>query len=185
MHQTIDIPSLFKSIAQKVNLHFSTRVVKPFQVSFDYGHYDAVNKNLLNKEGSITLKNAKYPLIWMITPFEQKTDRRQDHYCELSGLDFLILTNTSMEESIETRVEKYFKPVLWPVIERFKSEISDSGLFQVLSVDAIPYDYQKDWHYQSGLSGKGNLFNDYIDAVQIKGIRLKVNELVPEGFHFK
>lgn len=179
MSERINIPDLFKVCAQRVHNTFSTRVEDPFPVYFDHGHYDAVNKNLVSVDESITAKDQKYPLIWMITPFEERIDPRQDYYCELHGLDILILMGISAGEPIAGQTEKYFKPRLWPILEEFKKQLCDSGLFQLLSPEVIPYEYVKDWHYQSGVAGGRNLFNDFIAAVQIKGLKLRVNEAVP------
>lgn len=180
MANSIDIPALFKTCAQRVHAKLSVAEVNPTAVNFDYGHYDAVNKNLVSADESITNKDKKYPLIWMITPFEQRFDIRQDYYCELSQLDFLILKNIAPNESIADQTENHFKKNLWPIWEEFKKQLCDSGLFQILSEDAIPFDYVKDWHYQSGVGGNRNLFNDFIAAVQVKGLRLRVNEALPE-----
>jgi hypothetical protein len=185
MSQTIDIPQLFKQCADEVNEVFSTRQQDPFSVYFQFGHYDAVNKTLIQKGESISMKGQTFPMIWMVTPFSQRTDPKQDHYCELSGLDFLILTTIKEGESIDDQTENRFKKYLWPITEEFKSQIEASGLFNVLSADAISMDYQKDWHYQSGLSGKNNLFNDQVVAVQLKNVRLRVNELIPDGKIFQ
>jgi hypothetical protein len=179
MGEVIDISELFRAVANRVDQVLSTRAVDPFHVYFQAGHYDAVNKVLISKEGSITQKGTKYPLIWMVTPFEQKRDPKQDYYCELSGLDILILTGSNEDDSIDARTAKYFIPRLWPIRQEFKKQLVDSGLFQLLSPDAIPFDYEKDWYYHSGVNGKANLFNDCIDATQIKGLRLRVNEPVP------
>ena len=184
MSQPVNIPSLFEACAAKVNTTYSTRATDPFSVFFDYGHYDAVNKNLVNKDGSITMKD-KYPLIWLVTPFEQRHAVSQDYYCELSGLDILVLTSTDPDSSLADKVAGNFEPRLWPIVRELFKQIADSGLFQVLSEDAITYDYMKDWFYQSGLNGKNNLFNDTIDAVQIRNLRLRVNESVPEKFNLK
>lgn len=170
----INIPSLFSTCAERV---FEALDMEGF---FDYGHYDAVNKKLVSKSQSITDK-TRYPLIWMITPFSERKKSDQDYYCELSGLDLLILTGTTEGESIETRVEKYFEPTLWPIWEELKKQLCDSGFFQILSPDSIQYDEVKDWFYQAGVQGKTNLFNDFIDAVQVKNLRLRVNETVSQG----
>ncbi len=181
MAEVIDIPALFKQCADKVNTVFSNREQNPFNVYFQHGHYDAVNKVLVQKGESLSAKGTKFPLIWMITPFEQKSDIKKDYYCELSGLDFLILTPVVEGESIDQQVEKYFKKFLWPIAEEFKEQIADSGFFNVLSADSIEVDYEKDWQYQSGTTGKSNLFNECLAAVQLKNVRLHVNELVPDG----
>lgn len=182
MSEVIDIASLFKTCADRVNAFFSTRAENPFNVYFESGHYDAVNKTLVQKGESLSFKNQKFPLVWMITPFEQKTNA--SCYCELSGLDFLIITTIKEGESLSEQTENRFKNYLWPIREQFKSEIEASGFFNVLSADAIPMDYEKDWHYQSGLSGKNNLFNDQVVATQMKGVRLHVNEALPEKIFF-
>jgi len=177
--EKIHIPDLFKAIAEKVNARFSTRTEDPFDVYFDYGHYDAVNKNLINKDGSISMKDQKYPLIWMITPFDEKTSAKHDYYAELSGLDFLIMVETSQDETIPERIAKYYVPRIYPILREFFHQIEASGFFQVLSADAIPYDAIKDWYYHSNSSGT-NLFNTHIDSTQVKNIRLRVNESVPD-----
>lgn len=181
MAETIDIPALFKQCADAVNTVFSTRAQNPFNVYFQHGHYDAVNKVLIQKGESISLKATKFPLIWMVTPFQKKDDAKYDYYCELSGLDFLIMMPVIEGESIDDQTEKYLKPFLWPIVEEFENQIVASGLFNVLSPEGIPSDYKKDWHYQSGLTGKNNLFNECIVAVQIKNMTVHVNELVPDG----
>ena len=177
MTQKIDIPLLFQAVAAKVKTGFSTRTEDPFKVFFDWGHYDAVNKNLYSKSKAVHDK-TRYPLIWMVTPFDERSNPKQDYYCELSGLDFLFLMGTIGTDSMEKTTGKAFQPRLWPVVDAFKEAIADSGYFQVLSADAIPYDYQKDWYFKSVGEGKGNLFNDYIDAVQLKNVRLRVNEWI-------
>jgi hypothetical protein len=171
MTETIYIPDLFASLITKISAQVG------FTVYFDHGHYDAVNKNLVYKDKSIDNKD-KYPLIWLVEPFDQRTASNQDYNCELSGLDILILMGTNADDSIDERKTKYFTPKLWPVARALKKQMVDSGLFQLLSDESIPYDYMKDWYYQSGLSGKNNLFNDIIDAVQIKNLRLRVNPTV-------
>lgn len=175
MNAVIDIPSLFAQLVSDASEALE------LDVYFDYGHYDAVNKNLVNKDGSITMKDQKYPLVWLITPFETRTNSRQDYACELSGLDILVLTNTGENISIPDRIENYFKPILWPIVQELKVQMVESGFFQLLDPGAIPYDYEKNWYYQGSVNGKTNLFNAYIDAVQIKNLRLKVNDLVPIG----
>lgn len=181
MSDSINIPALFKACADEVNTVFSSRAVESFSVYFEHGHYDAVNKVLIQKGESITLKNAKFPLIWMITPFDQKKDPKKDYYCELSRLDFLILIPVNEGESIDTQVTKYFTKFLWPIREEFKEQIAASGSFNLCSADSIQIDYEKDWHHQSGISANKNLFNECIAAVQLKNVRLHVNELVPDG----
>lgn len=180
MQKPIDIPSLFKDITAKVSARLQARPVKPFAVYFDHGVYDTVNKNLITKDGSISLKNAKYPLVWLVTPLRQVKPRNADYYCELSDVQILILMGTNDSDSEDARIEKYFEPYLRPIYEELLNEIDRSCFFQVLSADAIPHE-MKEWTYQSGTEGKYNLFNDFIDAIQIRQMRLLVNESV-SGF---
>lgn len=180
MSEIISIPALFKIIVDRVSAVMVDRPVGTY-VHFDYGVYDVVNKNLISKEQSRTMKNMKYPLIWLVTPIQQVKPRAADYYCELPDLQILILMGTEKDISEQERESATFGPFLRPIYDELLNQIDRSCFFQVLSTEAIIHDY-KEWSYGSTTDGKTHLFNDYIDAIQIKKMRLFVNETVPNKF---
>lgn len=181
----IIIPDLFKVVAAKVNDVLSTRATDPFPVYFDYGHYTEVTRNLTNKDGSISQKEKKYPLIWLVMDFVEKAGDITA-YCELPDLQILITTVTTPEITAAQRIEKTFKPRLIPVYSELMEQIEQSGYFSVSDSEAIPHEriLRPYWGGQDGFgNGNTNLFNDFIDAIQIRKLKLVVNESVCDTFN--
>lgn len=182
---TIVIPDLFKEIAARVNTVLSTRVNDPFKVFFDYGHYNEVTRNLTSKDGSVSQKDKKYPLIWLVMDFVEKAGETTD-YCELPDLQILIATVTNPAINTPERIEKSFKPRLYPVYVELMNQIEQSGYFSVSDPEAIPHEriLRPYWGGQDGFgNGTQNLFNDFIDAIQIRKLKLNVNESVCDEFN--
>ncbi len=184
MMDFILIPDIFKVISQKVNATLSTRAQDPFPVYFDYGHYNEVTRNLTNKDGGTTSKTKKYPLIWLVMDFVEKCGEIVNGYCELPDVQILIATVTTPAITAPERIQKTFVPRLIPVYQELMKQIADSGHFDVTE-DAIPHEriLRPYWGGQDALgNGTANLFNDFIDAIQIRRLKLKVNESVCDEF---
>jgi hypothetical protein len=181
----IVIPDLFKAVAAKVNEALSTRATDPFTVYFDYGHYNEVTRNLTSKDGSVSQKGKKYPLIWLVMDFVEKVGATTD-YCELPDLQILIATVTTPAITAAQRIEKTFKPRLYPIYSELMDQIEQSGYFSVGDAEAIPHEriLRPYWGGQDGFgNGTANLFNDFIDAIQIRKLKLNVNESVCDEFN--
>jgi len=178
----INIPELFLPVAAVVNAKFSTRGEDPFSVFFDYGHYIEVTRNLIQKENSISQKDKKYPLIWLVMDFPERFDRQSIGYCQLPRLDFIIAVPTEPELSTPERITKNFKPRLYPIYEAFMNAIVTSNIFYEQSLSELEYE-KIDRPYWGGQdsngNGQANLFNDKIDAVQIRGLKLTVINSLP------
>jgi len=181
----ISIPKLFESIAEAVNVALSSRAVDPFPVYFDYGHYNEVVKNLTEKDGSITQKDNKYPLIWLVMDFVEKFGINETGYCSLPDLQILIVTDTKVNMTTRERIEQVFIPKLYPIYEELKYQIIYSGLFTNMTEDTI--DHEKiDRPYWGGQDSNGNgtanLFNDHVDAVQLRRLKLEVDPVACDQF---
>jgi hypothetical protein len=175
----INIPALFAIIAAKVNTTFSSRTAGPFPVYFEHGVYDAVNRKLVMKSEGIT-DRVKYPLIWLVTPINQKPITSGDANCEIEA-QFFILCSADSDASEDDQIANYFTPYLRPIYKELLNQIDRSCLFQVLSAESIIHE-MKEWTYQSTTDGKKHLFNDYVNAIQVKGMSLLVNEPPPNSF---
>lgn len=178
----INIPKLFASVVDRVATTFSTRLEDAFDVFFDFGHYVDVLKNLSLKDNSITNKGNKYPLIWLVMDFPEQFGPDQIGYCLLPKIDLLIVMPTRPDLSTSERITQSFEPRLYPIYEELLNQIASSGLFLEQSVGELKHEKidRPYWGMQDQLgNGSANLFNDYIDAVQIRGLRLNVNRAKP------
>lgn len=134
--------------------------------SFQFGTLREIVDNL-NTLTQAEIK--KYPLIALIEPFKQQkgipnTESRL-------RLRFLIATYTHKELKANERLELNFKPVLFPVYNKFLDSVKRSEYFKT---DKIRHTIIN--HFEIGresLSGyDGSIFNDHIDAIEIQDMEL-------------
>lgn len=186
MGKSINIPALIKEVAERVNAVLAYRAQDPFPVQFDFGHHAEVVKNLKEKDAAITdSSRLKYPLIWLVMDFpEVFSGGNTDYYCELPALQLLIVLDSNKDDSTAARYEKYFIPRLYPIYEELKQQLVNSGYFTLLSPEAIPHEKidRPYWGGQDSGDGKANLFNDFTDCIQIRKLKLFVNDSVPDRF---
>jgi len=180
MATVVNIPGLFETVAGRVNAALSTRATDPFNVYFDYGHYAEVTRNLIVKDGSTTLKDKKYPLIWLVMDFEEKYNPNNNGYCFLPNVQIIIATVTDPNSTTPKRYQNNFIPRLYPVYNEFIQQLCNSNLFYEqneldLTYTKIDRPY---WGGQDSGNSTQNSFSDFIDAKQIKGLSLTVNEPV-------
>jgi hypothetical protein len=173
MLETADIAYMFRTVAIRVNSALEAKLNRP--VFFEHGVYDAVNRALVNRANGISEKR-KYPLIWLVTPVRQ-VKAKTDGICELPDLQLFILMDWADGLSEDEYVNKVFQPYLRPIYRELLHQIDNSYFFQVLSVEGIPHE-MTEWSLTASTPGVVRLFDDKVCAIQIKGMRLIVNESV-------
>lgn len=180
MTSVIDIPALFSIIAEKVNSKLSKRLVDPFEVYYDYGRYIEVTRNLVQKAGGVTTDSRRFPLIWLVVPYSV-TETMDGNEAKVRDIEIVIATRTEQDSNTTARIEKTFRPRLWPIYDELRSQIVKSGYFQ--DVDINNFHTRIDQPYWDGKETNGrNLFSDYIDAIQLKNISLTLNETTCDRF---
>jgi hypothetical protein len=174
MNQIIYIPDELKVVVDAVNTAFSTRSNDPFNVYYDFGHYAEVVKNLTLKGQSPTKRTERYPLVWLVTDYPEIKGNFKIY--ATTSLQIIIAMPTDMNYTMQQRRDTVFFPRLYPIYEELLNQISRYSLFGKPSVAAIehtkidrPY-----WGGQDSGNGVANLFNDFIDAVQIKNLKLTI-----------
>jgi len=180
----IHIPDLFKAVVSKVDEALFSRAVDPFHVYFDYGHVTEVTRNLTQKDLSISQKNKKYPLIWLVMDFEEEAGTIDDNYCNLPALQLFLCMPSRAEISTDERMQLNFFPRLYPMYIELLNQIDASGYFNLLNPLNIPHKriLRPYWDGKEG-TGLSNYFNDFIDAIQIRNLTLQVNESVCDEFN--
>jgi hypothetical protein len=175
MVKSIYIPDLFQQVID--NMNDGDALESP--VFFDAGHYKDVTRNLTLKDSSINDGAKKYPLIWLVMDFVERKGSGKDYYCELNDIGIIIGVPTLPEYAMTDRRDKSFLPTLYPVYDEFMYQLTASGLFTATAPDDIPHD-KIDRPYWGGVNldgsgGSANLWNDMIDAIQIRKMQLFVN----------
>ena len=154
------IPDYFRDVVAKT----AAALNKP--IHFDFGHYEYVTGRQQGK--AQTKSKERYPLIWLVMDFEEQR-YSMNNVIQLTPSPMIIIaTNTQPELSMEQRRDQKFLPILYPIYDEFLNQISKSKAFgQPANVKHVKVDRP----YWKGEGGAGNLFTDFIDAIQLKNFQ--------------
>lgn len=147
-------------------------------INYLFGHRLEVNNRLLKQQQNKDLKEQRYPLIALFLDIEEPIVGDVINY----KLNLVIGAKTNPADTTEARYQdsKPFKTVLYPMYNAFMKSLSDSGLFFWPTVADNPKHTKIDRPYW-GLAiaddmgvkkTEANIFNDFLDAIQIKGLEI-------------
>jgi len=137
-----------------------------------YGHPVEVVNTLSEWSKHPTKKTEKFPLIMLFQDFEERKGTMQGINSEVS-LNIVIATNTLNSYKSEERYTNNFKAILYPLYDEFIDRIKLSGYFESTLFPHNKFD--RVYWGKTGLYGNdGNMFNDFIDAIEIQNLDLKI-----------
>jgi hypothetical protein len=171
----INIPALFAAVIAAV----ATRLGRP--VYFDYGKLKEVTRKLTQLDMGVTTKDKKYPLVWLVMNYAESYGDH-DGFCELDDITIMICELTDPSSYTSARMANNFEPTLYPIYDALMAELESSNYFDH---PILEFQHQKiDCPYWNEDMAKGdyNQFNDFIDAIQIRRMRLIVNEATCDRF---
>jgi len=147
-----------------------------FPVYFDFGHYREIVRNQTMKQANPT-KPDRYPLLWLVMDIKEEHGKYAGIYAD-SPFEIIIAMDTTVDRTMQQRRDEVFIPILYPIYAALIQAILDTPKIVTLGTDLRhtktdrPY-----WGGQDGYgNGEMNLFNDYIDALQIKLPELKIKD---------
>lgn len=165
------IPEIIKGIVDKTRAKLGT------DLFFDKGHYTEVSRNLIQLEGNPN-KPKKYPLVWLVMDMKENIAPRLGVYADVD-VHIIIANDTDATYTMDQRVNNVFLPVLYPIYQELLNQIMDCPFLFNSLPGAMPHE-KYDRYYWGGQdsqgNGQANLFNDCIDAIQIKKITLSVKK---------
>lgn len=171
------LPYILRDVVAEVNTVFSERVEDPFNVFFDWGLYVDVAKSIYKKENA-----DSYPLIWLVTSSIEITRGRNAGNYGTASFDVIIAMPTSNEYTPAERTENVFLPRLYPIYDEFIKQLALSGSFSIKSQRSIEHRYKERPYWGGGISGTDNknLFENFIDAIQVEGITVNLKNIKQE-----
>ncbi len=143
-----------------------------------YGHPLDVIGQLQAKDSNDVYKFRKYPVVILFQDFDEDYGESHSIKSEVTGLNVIIATSTSPDYISEQRYTNNFKPILQPLYELFVEHLIASRQFLEIGEGLVPH-VKTDRLYwgRSGLYGnEANIFNDYIDAIEISDLHLKLSK---------
>ena len=163
------IGRIFESIIDNVRLDYESVSNDPTKPYYEYGHPLEIIDTLTEKTND-KLVFDKYPLICLFLDATETIDERIIKR-EIT-LDLVICAQSEKKWKALERTVETFEPILYPIYESLMKHIKNDGVFSIVgSYDKIDrYSWGK-----NGLYGNtANLFNDYIDAIEIKNLKLEI-----------
>jgi len=140
-----------------------------------YGHRLEIADRLTKKEQDPIKKKQRYPLIALKFDIaEVKRDGVSDF-----KLNIVIATKSDANSNAEQRMTNVFKPILYPLYEKFILKFCNSGLFFWDGDLTIPDHIKIDRPYWGTEAKEGNLkniFNDPVDAIEIVDLKFSMRD---------
>lgn len=167
--ELIYVPYLWRDVVEKVAIEVG------FNVMFDWGHDEEVQKQLELKNGGMTgAVRTKFPLVWLVMDYPERRGRTLDLYSE-NRTQIIIAVDTDPELTMQKRAEQVYLPVLYPIYAHLLNELARDRRFQTLNRNMIPHT-KVDRPYWSGGSNKAgeSLFDEPIDAIEIKDLEIEI-----------
>lgn len=141
-------------------------------VHYLYGHPKEIIQRLAEKKGEFRFQ--KYPLVALFQDFKEITGKEKGIKCEVK-LNLIICHQTDQKYTSDERYVKNFKPILYPIYHELLLQIRKSGRVMIASENQIDHiKIDRVFWGKEGLGGvKENVFDDLLDAIEIKDLSLK------------
>jgi hypothetical protein len=141
---------------------------------FDHGHPMEIVNTIQQYTQHDTLKFEVFPRICLFHDFEEKIT-----FEKVVSLNLVIVTDTAPEYSAPQRYTYSFDPILTPLYDLFIRQLAYSPNIQ--TTEGNNYFKHSKWDRlywgKDGLYGNtANIFNDFIDAIEINNLEFKIIE---------
>lgn len=145
-------------------------------IGYFYGHPQEIIQRLKEMSESPTGKYQMWPAVFLFTDVKISPSSVKGLYGDVS-LNMVIAYQTQPDFTAADRMEKNFLPILRPIYEELIYAIAYSGYFWVQSPKhLLGNDTDRlYWGREAIYGNDGNIFNDRIDAIEIKNLTLTIN----------
>jgi hypothetical protein len=173
------VVKIFQEIVERVNLSLMAELqtLEPTieGIQYEHGHPREIVETLQQKDQSATYRFQKYPIIALFQDFPE-TNIGIGYQTEVN-LNLIIAKGTRKDYKAKERYDYNFLPFLYPIYEELLKEIDRDKRIQTYGVQSIDHvKWDRLFWGRNGLFGNdSNIFSDYLDAIEIKNLKLKIN----------
>lgn len=121
-------------------------------------------------------KDKRYPLVALFRDVKEKMLVHNYGMVSEAPLHLAIFTLTDPTFRADTREELNFKPILHPIFSELIRQFTLSDLFEAPTVENMKI-VKWDCYFYGTQPAEKNVLNDYIDAIDIESITLKVKPI--------
>jgi hypothetical protein len=175
MKEPVWIPDEIRTVVERVDKNIYRRLQQ--NVFYQFGSGLEILAKLQELSNSIYDKDRKYPLIALFTDIVQNVGDPIGMFGTVA-INVLIATQTKQTYKAEERLAFNFKPLLYPIYDRFIYEVQKHKQFSFVGAP-IHDRIDRLFLGRDGFYGKeGNVFNDYLDAIEIRNLRITVKNKI-------
>jgi hypothetical protein len=143
-------------------------------VFYQFGHITEINNTFSSYSKTEEFRKQKYPAILLLQDFAEKMSIDQTIETQVR-LQLLIVAASTQTDRAAERYIKVFKPVLYLIYEQFIKMLNKDDRLNT-PYSGVPHE-KIDRPLVSGAwvettNGKANLFNDHLDAIEIRNLQL-------------
>lgn len=162
------IIDIFRTITNKSSVNLS------MSLNYMHGHPKEITDSLTEMTRNPTAAAGKYPLVALFQDFEE--DKSGDFIKVKLQMIIAVLTKNTMKAP--ERYDASFRPYLYPIYNELIQVIARSGYFNESTVKQVKHiKIDRLFWGRNGLYGnQGNIFNDFIDCIEIKDLTLNVKQ---------
>jgi hypothetical protein len=149
-----------------------------FNVFYQYGHIREISQTLQSYSATSEYRAKKYPAVFLLQDFAERMGAKGG---EVSvRLMLLIVAASGSGYRSQERYTKVFKPVLYPIYGELMQQIGkDSRIrtpYGVAPHEKIDRPFLSNALVEYTTKGEALLFNDCLDAVELRALELKIRE---------
>lgn len=173
MEPIVDIfGDIVAAVSGKLTANFKLIDPKITGIHYEHGHPVEIIETLRQKDESNKYKFSKYPLVALFQDFPEDHNR-SDGLIDAS-LHVVICRSTDNKYKAKDRYAYNFIPYLYPIYEELLRQI-DRHPFSVGYEQRHTKIDRLYWGKEGLYGNEGNMFDDYLDAIEINNLRLLLN----------
>jgi len=174
----IVVKDIIKDVVSKV----STKLTPMLQaydsnitgVHFMNGHpMEIINR--LSKREQNGMEYDKYLLVGLFHDFPETHFKDGTIEC---SLHIVIVRDTDPNLIADQRYDVNFNPVLYPIYDEFISKLQSHPSFLGYSPKKLTKYDRLYWGRNNAYGGQANVFNDFLDAIEITNLQITLNSNV-------
>lgn len=169
MHAPVYIVDEIRAVVAKVNTALTTAGFEHLPVYYMYGHPKEISNRLQVLSNSPTDGHKKFPLVILFTDIMIEHDT--PGFYGSARLRMLVANITDPNYISDQRTELNFKPILHPIKDELIKQISLHNRFTY--EEELRYS-ETDMYFYGSQANDKNIFNDYIDAIELRDIRINI-----------
>jgi hypothetical protein len=169
MSMPVYIVDEMAAVVAKVNTALTGKSFGHRPIYYMYGHPKEISSRLQALSNSPTEGHKKFPLVILFTDIT--IDHDTPGFYGAARLRMLVANITDPNYISDQRTELNFKPVLHPIKDELINQIAVHNQFTY--EDELKYQ-ETDMYFYGSQQNDKNIFNDYIDAIELRDIRINI-----------